>query len=227
MRNLVALFLISACTQTPPPPPPKVDAVKTPAAPSAKVLTAQVPIGGNGDAQPTLSFKIDKVYTNEKPAAQAPWHAPGGEWTYFDARTDGGAAFTVGVKAKKPAGDMPFAFGDVTVVPASREAGGKLVEEFAKIFHAPAPAPGAQKPIQPAQLRVAVLGFDMACTPGGGCGGAGTWTATKWFLSGGDVEVFFNYDLTGKRGDFSEKDSDYRKGLVAAFAALRDGAPAK
>ena len=38
------------------------------------------------------------------------------------------------------------------------------------------------------------------------------------------MEVFFNYDLKGKVGEFSEKDADYRKGLVAAFAALRDGA---
>jgi hypothetical protein len=219
MRKLAALLLVAACTKTPPPPPPKADAVK----PNAQVMTVQVPIGGSGAPQPLLPFHIDKVYANEKPATQAPWHAPGGEWTYFDARTDGGAAFTVGVKAKKPAGDMPFAFGDVSVVPQSREAGGKLVEELAKAFHAPAPAPGAQKPIQPAQLRMAVLGFDTACTPGEGCGGAGTFIATKWFLSGGDVEVFFNYDLAGKKGDFSEKDSDYRKGLVAAFAALRDG----
>jgi hypothetical protein len=69
-----------------------------------------------------------------------------------------------------------------------------------------------------------VLGENTACRPGGGCGGSGPWTATKWFFADGEVEVFVNLDFTGKQGEFAEKDEGYRAGLVAAFATLRDGA---
>lgn len=46
----------------------------------------------------------------------------------------------------------------------------------------------------------------------------------KWFFADGEVEVFVNFDLAGKQGEFAEKDEGYRAGLVAAFATLRDGA---
>ncbi len=61
---------------------------------------------------------------------------------------------------------------------------------------------------------------------GGFSGTGGGWTATKWFpehdgLSG---EIFFNFNLDKRQGEFSEKDADYADDLVAIFAsALRDG----
>jgi hypothetical protein len=61
---------------------------------------------------------------------------------------------------------------------------------------------------------------------GGFSGTAGGWTATKWFPEhdGQSGEVFFNYDLVKRHGEFSEKDADYADDLVAIFAsALRDG----
>ena len=52
------------------------------------------------------------------------------------------------------------------------------------------------------------------------------WTATKLFPKehGLEAEVFFNYNLQSREGEFSEKDPDYRQDLIAILeTALRDG----
>ncbi len=61
---------------------------------------------------------------------------------------------------------------------------------------------------------------------GGFSGTAGGWTATKWFPEhdGRSGEVFFNYNLGTRQGEFSEKDADYADDLIAILAsAMRDG----
>ena len=67
----------------------------------------------------------------------------------------------------------------------------------------------------------------MKRSPEGGFSGhGGGWSATKWFLQrdGFEAEVFFNYDLTEMKGEFSEKDPDYREDLLSVMAiVLRDG----
>ena len=36
-----------------------------------------------------LGFTIQTVYTAQKPTSAAPWHEPGGTWTFFYAKTTG------------------------------------------------------------------------------------------------------------------------------------------
>src|SRR5262249_52084224 len=79
----------------------------------------------------------------------------------------------------------------------------------------------------PLSIRTAILGHNMHREKQGGFSGeAGSWVATKWFPEhdGESGEVYFNYDLSGRKGEFSEKDAEYADPLVALLAsALRDG----
>lgn len=76
-------------------------------------------------------------------------------------------------------------------------------------------------------MNTAVLGSSLKRESGGGFVGAGGgWTATKWFLTDvqTEAEVYFNFNLDKRQGEFSEKDADYADDLVSILAsALRDG----
>lgn len=190
----------------------------------------QVPVGGpEPDDWGRLPFTIVAVHTGRTPADKFPFHAPGGDWTFLDCRAnaDPGVVFTVGVTGSGPA-DQPVAWGKALLAVPSREAGAKFVSLFGQAFHAPAPKPRpGGLPPEPLRLGTAVLGVNQRRAEGGGFHGTGDgWTATKWFptADGHEAEVFFNYNLDARTGEFSEKDSGYRGGLVAVFAAqLRDG----
>jgi hypothetical protein len=74
-----------------------------------------------------------------------------------------------------------------------------------------------------------VLGDGIGRDDEGAFRGNGSWQATKLFLQrpGLEAELFFNFDLAHKRGEFAEKDSDYASDLLAFMALeLRDGPPA-
>jgi hypothetical protein len=80
---------------------------------------------------------------------------------------------------------------------------------------------------KPLFINTAILGKKLDREAGGGfVGEGGGWTATKWFLEqdGRSGEVYFNYNLSKRQGEFSEKDAEYGDDLLAIFAsALRDG----
>jgi hypothetical protein len=109
-----------------------------------------------------------------------------------------------------------------------REVGARFVELFGKAFGGKVPKPAREASvIEPLAINTAILGENMERENTGGFSGErGGWTATKWFpehdgLSG---EVFFNYSLASRQGEFSEKDADYADDLVAILAsAFRDG----
>jgi hypothetical protein len=69
-------------------------------------------------------------------------------------------------------------------------------------------------------MRLAVLGRNVGKNPGGGYGGKGDWVATKLFPQKPKLEgeVFFNFSLGSKQGEFAEKDADYNKDVMAVFA---------
>ena len=123
---------------------------------------------------------------------------------------------------------MPSAWGKAVLIVKDREAGARFVELFSKAFSGKLPTPVNQAHVpKPLSINTAILGHNMDREREGGfSGAAGGWTATKWFpehdgLSG---EVFFNFNLDKRQGEFSEKDADYADDLVAIFAsALRDG----
>lgn len=186
-----------------------------------------------GQAAPTdegsLGFTVTKVHANRKPSAAAPFHEAGGTWSYFEAHIDGdpAATFVVGMPAFAPAKGMP-GFGDTMFAPTTKAAGAKVIEHLAKALRVTAPAATPGGVLQAMKVPVAVLGVGIGRLDNG-LGGSGSWTATKIFCSNGDVEaaeLFFNVSLADKRGEFSEKDTDYNKDVVACLASvLRDGLP--
>jgi hypothetical protein len=184
-----------------------------PAAPP-KTATVQVPFGRN-DEPPHLAFRITKVYAGQKPTATAPGHADGGAWQFFDALTSDGAPFTFGFVAKPLKGDVPMGFGDAVLATPNAA---RFVASLARGFEQKAPATASTG--KPLRIQLVVLGRNQVRVPGGGYRDGGTATATKLFFSSDatEAEVFFNFDLTSSSGEFSEKDADYDKDLVAIAA---------
>jgi hypothetical protein len=225
LRPLVlGLLLFCACKSEVEPPR---QAQGAPLAPSL----VQVPMGRAPQAIPGLVFTITEVYRGTRPSSRPPWHEPGGEWTFFDCAlaNDATIRFTVGTKGAL--GARGFGFGRAALVAPDAATGARLVARFAAAFGAPSPPPRAARPLSLRPFASALLGVDGERIPGGGFRSrGGTWTATKWFLQreGLEAEVFFNYSLAEKRGEFSEKDAAYAVDLVKGIALLvRDGLPEK
>jgi hypothetical protein len=218
---LSIILLLSGCNVKP----------TTPAASSKKPNDpprSEVRIGDGEDR--CLPFIITVVYEKQKPSKDAPFHIEGGEWTFFDcqAEADSKAMFTIGVKTKSDEKGQSIAWEQAVICVNNREAGGRFVELFAKAFQGkPSKLVKQPQALKPLFINTALLGENQNRGDGGGFSGkGGGWTATKWFpendgLSG---EVFFNYNLEKRQGEFSEKDADYADDLTAIFAsALRDG----
>jgi hypothetical protein len=191
---------------------------------------AESRIGGDPDEAPHLSFRITTVYEHQKTSADPPYHTEGGEWTFFDcqASSDPKVAFTVGTASKSSDVNAPSGWGKAVLIVKDREAGGRFVELFSKAFSGKLPTPVNQAHTpKPLSINTAILGHNVSRgREGGFSGSAGGWTATKWFAEhdGLSGEIFFNFDLDKRQGEFSEKDADYADDLVAIFAsALRDG----
>jgi hypothetical protein len=216
----------SKCNRSPPDPEPP---------PYASPLTSTdggllVELGsGDPDSAGHLGFVIRRVYSGEQPSEAPPWHVPGGDWTFFDAELRGGApvSFVVGVEIGAKSGGSSFGFGKSLVAVADADTGGRFLDRFATAFSTQVPAPRTRAPLRATPFSIAVLGNNMSRGPAGlGRGDAGGWTGTKWFLQdeGLEAEVFFNYDLGARVGEFSEKDEDYRRDLLRSLAnRLRDG----
>jgi len=181
-----------------------------------------------------LPFKIAAVYENQCITKVVPYHVEGGDWTFFDCQVQDSepVQFTVGVQNGQRS--QNFSWGKAFIVVSDHKAGEQFVASLARAFHDDVPPmPTIRTPIEPLEISTAILGEDLqrgasddSTVSGGYSGVGGGWTATKWFPAheGKEAEVFFNYSLSKKMGEFSEKDPDYRKDLLAVFASsLRDG----
>jgi hypothetical protein len=219
---IAAILLISGCGTNSVPQGPLNDQHK-------QTPQAGLSFGDDADEQHQLPFKIMRIYERQKSTVNAPYHVDGGEWTFFDclALSDPTVSFTVGVSARSDGGG-PSAWGKANLIVKDREAGARFVELFSKVFSGklPKPVKRAHAPV-PLSINTAILGQNINRARGGGFSvAAGGWTATKWFpeRDGFEGEVFFNYNLAERQGEFGEKDADYADDLVAIFAsALRDG----
>ena len=218
---LVIIFLVGC--ESEPTPPTSDDQIEIP--------RFQVGVGDQEDFEPPhLSFTITAMHEKQKPSEEAPFHEDGGDWTFLEcqAEKDAEVILTVGVKSKKTSGDVPIAWGEAILIVEDKEAGGTFLSLFGKSFPGKSPSPSDQQ-YEPKPLRIdtAVLGQGLHREPQGGFSGkAGGWTATKWFpeFDGRSGEIFFNYNLAKRKGEFSEKDAEYADSLLALFAAaLRDG----
>jgi hypothetical protein len=220
---ILAVLLLTGCGTKPVPQAPMNDESKN--SPRAELR------GGDGpDEAPHLSFRITTVHEHQKPSADAPYHIEGGEWTFFDcqANNDPRVVFTVGTASKSSDEGAPSAWGKAVLIVKDREAGARFVEMFSKAFSGKLPTYVNQAHVpKPLSINTAILGYNMERERDGGFSEtAGGWTATKWFpeqdgLSG---EIFFNFNLDKRQGEFSEKDAEYADDLSAIIAsAFRDG----
>jgi hypothetical protein len=227
MKPYIALFsfafitLLSGCRE-------KATAPATTPRASRETPRAEVRLGDNESRD--LPFTITAIYEKQKPAKVAPFHVQGGDWTFLDcqAKANSQVVFTIGVKAKSGQGRQPVAWGQAVISVDNREAGGRFVDLFARVFQGKTPKPATQPgALKPLSVNTAILGQNQKRNEGGGFSDeGGGWTATKWFLEtdGHYGEVFFNYNLERRQGEFSEKDEEYADDLVAILAsALRDG----
>lgn len=222
-RLFLVVLLLTGCGRKPVPQAPNNGTPK--GAPRAELR-----IGDNSDEPRHLPFTITAVYEQQKRSPEPPFHTPGGAWTFFDCQAsgDGKVNFTVGVTSKSGPGNVPVAWGNAVLIVKDREAGARFIELFSRAFAGKLPAPVRQGHVpQPLAIKTAILGQNMDRESRGGFSGkAGKWTATKWFPEhdGRSGEVYFNYNLANRQGEFSEKDADYAGDLVALFAtAFRDG----
>ena len=198
--------------------------------------------GGDGDLVepmpddwPRLSFRVEEVWTRQQTTAAAPYFSPGGDWTVLRCALASPArgSFFLAECGGAPTAAVPFAWGEgrlwVTDIadaeallaawraafPPGEVEAEEEDEEDAPRFE-PGPAVALAAPLQP---RTAVLGRSQGRS-GNGFSGRGTWTATKWFFDDGATEIFVNYSVDEKRGEFAEKDEAYRAGMLEAVAAL-------
>lgn len=217
----LSVFLFNGCWQKPVPIDPQTS-------PNPHV---ELSVGGSAeDDGGSLPFRITTVYEKQKASTTSPFHEDGGVWTYFDcqASADRNVLFTVGIMSKNSADGALVGWGRAALAVNDQEAGGRFVELFGKSFPGVMPAPVKRSPwVGSLFVHTAILGEDLKRESGGGFSGErGGWTATKWFpeYDGCSGEVFFNYNLEKRQGEFSEKDADYADDLLAVFSAvLRDG----
>ena len=191
----------------------------------------QVAVGDEADVEPPqLPFKITAALEGQKPSDKFPFHENGGDWTFFEctATEDAKVKFKVGVLSEDSSGDAPVAWGKAMLIVDDQMAGGEFLSLFHKSFPGKIPSASDQKyDPKPLKINTAILGDGLQREPGGGFSGdAGEWTATKWFpeFDGRSGEIYFNYNLVERKGEFSEKEAEYAESLLALFAAaLRDG----
>ena len=183
-----------------------------------------------------LEFRITRVYIDQQLAEEFPGHRDGGAWMFMDcaaAAPGGDVPFVVGVMTEAlPAGDqegVALTRGRAVVRTRDRAATDAFLALFAESFHTGVPEPLAPKPVHPVVFSTEVLGTSLSRAAGGNgftLGDDGPWTATKWSPATPHLhaEVFFNYSLATRQGEFSEKDFSQRDNLLAFWAhTLRDG----
>lgn len=226
-RGLSAAFLvvsITGCSNTEVPPGRSFFAtIASALTPANAAAGERVVQPGSNAAVPQLAFTITRVYAQEKLIERAPWHASAGDWTFFDAAA-GGAQFTFGFVLHRRVESSPFRMGDAVIAVPTPADGASLAQALARRFQVMLPPEGQGGPVHALRFSAAVLGSGMARSPNGGFSGTGTWYACKWFLSGGNAEVFFNFSLAERHGEWLEKDEDYDKDVAAVLArGLRDG----
>lgn len=239
MRTVLAvtLLLFVGCKKEATSVPPTALAAEPKVAPAVKAdavtggsePTLQVRIGGAG-AQPTLPFEIVKLYEKQQPTEKPPFHANGGKWLFFDAKLADGTEFTVGLFDRlELKSEPPMTLVDATLSTGSSAAGEALALAYAKAFQSAVPKAGAAAK-GPGVLKVSSvnLGDDVKRSEGGGFGGSGGgWTASKWTIERAEhaAEVFFNFNVAEKKGEWSQKDADYDADVARDFMeVLHDGA---
>jgi hypothetical protein len=111
---------------------------------------AEIRLGDADYEAPDLPFKIVTVLPNHKLTDEAPFHAEGGDWTFFECETVTRpvALFTVGVMTKGGADGAMSSWGRAMLVVKDQETGTRLLELLAEAFGGTIPAP-VNRPFAP------------------------------------------------------------------------------
>ncbi len=222
-----AAFAANSCRRTVPATPARRADLLGASAPGTRG-SAEVALGSEEDSPPGIALHIDRVFRDERPLDEPPWHSAGGDWTFFDGHVekDVGARLLIGVRSRRP-GANPIAWGEALLSTPDPASGARVLGAFAHALRQKIPPAREPRPLVALRFRTAVLGADLARDREGGFGDAGgKWTATKWFLQpdGYEAEIYFNYALDEGVAEFSEKDEEYRADLVTILSrVLRDG----
>ena len=206
---------------------------KTPSATSSSDTDGtkwESPLGNMPENWGYLPLRIKTTFENQRPLEVSPWHAEGGEWTFFDcAIQNSNAAVVIGVHSgPATGGKTSMAWSEAILAVSDSDSADSFLNSLSSAFHQELPKRRMGHPKGFFKMHTAVLGSNLNLLPDGGFGGKGNWSATKWFLEedGREAEIFFNFSIIDKRAAFSEKDPDYREDLVSLLTtALRDGPP--
>src|SRR5215471_10274934 len=82
------------------------------------------------DEGPKIGFRIAKIHVAQHPTKAARWHEAGGDWTFYDAKTEEGVPFGFGIHEGR--GYDKLSFGDAMLTVPDAAAGAKIVEHFAR-----------------------------------------------------------------------------------------------
>jgi len=186
------------------------------------------PLGNKSEDWGYLPLRIKTAFENQRPLEVSPWHAGGGEWTFFEcAFQNSNAAVVIGVHTVLTTGNkISMDWGEAILAAPDSNSAELFLKSLSGAFHQQLPKRRMGHPQGFFKMRTAVFGSNLNRIKEGGFSGKGNWSATKWFLEedGREAEVFFNFSIADKQAEFSEKDPDYREDLVSLLTtALCDG----
>lgn len=115
LGRLAFVLLLAGCKTDPPPPPAPAPTPSASAAPTASAVV-------DPNAKP-LDFVVDQTFEKQKPLDHAPWHADGGEWTFFDVHL-----MTSGAKLGLGFESLDESFGAALVTTPSFEESKKIIK---------------------------------------------------------------------------------------------------
>jgi hypothetical protein len=190
----------------------------------------EIPAGSMASDAGHLDVRILRVWNNCKPLDAHPWHAPGGDWTYFDcaAGPSDNVTFVVGLSQVKTERYPQSAWGEAVLAVADKKAGADFVRLLGDSFHQTPPAERSGRPEGRLKPHMIVSGKTLTRHSGGEFTAkpAGAWTVAEWVLGdeGYEAQVYFNYNLREMKAELREDRAANREDLlVLASAALRDG----
>jgi hypothetical protein len=135
------------------------------------------------------------------------------------------ARFTIELGSAKASGtsDFPIKTGEGRFIAESGSDASVLLADLQKALEAKKP-PAVVPKSSSLPFTFAILGEHQSQTPGGGFSEKprGNWTAMKIFIGEGDqeAEVFLNFNLVMRKGQFSMKDTDYADLVLRELARV-------
>lgn len=170
-----------------------------------------VPAPG-GEAQQTsgpLLFEVLETLERRMLAKRAPYHKPGGPWTFYRCRlANGGGEFLFGEKGRRktPLGT----FGQAILAAASTKDADALLKAFRKALGKRKPA--GEGPARRVKTPTVANSFSLVAED--------VPELRKLTSLDGSTELLIAWDPDKRRGAFLEKDESYRNAVLELIAGL-------